>query len=65
MIWKCKCGATKTSQPYRSSIVKEMLCDMCAGPARRGPKVVKSSASLTKIKGWIRPAKFANSSSKR
>lgn len=54
MIWKCKCGATKTSQPYRSSIVKEMLCDVCAGDARHPAKLRQKSNRPGLPKGWTR-----------
>lgn len=34
MIFRCKCGALKTAQPYRCAGEKTWICERCA-PAKR------------------------------
>lgn len=58
MIFRCKCGAFKTGQPWRSSGTAPWLCEKCA-PGKRSQEAMRGAreANGGKYHAFSEPAR--------
>lgn len=52
MIYRCRCGRTKTASPYKLSIVKVMVCESCYKKLQ-GRKRIRLSFRPNSLRGGI------------